>query len=430
MRLGAFADCNASGRFRPSRQAAVGVIVLVWGIVSMASATLAVVEAPTNALWMLAVGVTEWGHWVAVLALLPFLFLFVEPRLPWPGRVGLCLCVLAAGLALTPLWRAIAVARQLPDQLSAAFGDAVAGDDAGRSAAPLLPIKLVQTSPANPVRAVGLVYANREGLDLRLDLYQPPSRERETPDVRGQPDAPQMPRAPPRPVVVVIHGGSWRSGDSTQLAALNGYLAARGYAVAAINYRLAPRWTFPAAAEDVNAAIDFLQANAARLDLDGERLVLLGRSAGGQLALLVAYTRLDPAIRGAVAFYAPTDLPYSYRHPADPAVFDSRGTLEAYLGGTPDQAPAAYESASPVSFVDRHTVPTLLVHGGRDELVSPVQSERLDAALARTGQRHLLLRLPWATHGCDHNFYGPCGQLSTYAVEWFLTAVTQAQHAR
>jgi acetyl esterase/lipase len=223
--------------------------------------------------------------------------------------------------------------------------------------------------------------------------------------------------------VVVVHGGAWQRGDPSQLAPLNHYLAARGYQVAAISYRLSPAHPFPAAHDDVLAALAYLKKHAADLGLDPTRLALLGRSAGGQLALLAAYTAADPAIRGVVAFYAPTDMRYGYANPANPRVIDSRGVLEAYLGGGPDLASAAYDAASPVDFVGPATPPTLLIHGGRDELVSPRQSERLAERLARAGRPHLLLRLPWATHGCDFNFGGPSGQLSTYAVERFLAAV-------
>lgn len=118
-------------------------------------------------------------------------------------------------------------------------------------------------------------------------------------------------------------------------------------------------------------------------------------------------------------------MPYGYANPANPAVIDSRGVLDAYLGGSPAEAPAAYRTASPITFVGPVTPPTLVIHGGRDELVSVVQSERLAARLARTKTPHPLLRLPWATHGCHFNFSEPCGQLSTDAIERFLAAVTR-----
>jgi acetyl esterase/lipase len=65
----------------------------------------------------------------------------------------------------------------------------------------------------------------------------------------------------------------------------------------------------------------------------------------------------------------------------------------------------------------------LLIHGDRDEIVSPVHAERLAGRLRESGVPHFFLRLPWATHGCDRSFSGPCGQLSTYAVEQFLGAI-------
>jgi acetyl esterase/lipase len=70
------------------------------------------------------------------------------------------------------------------------------------------------------------------------------------------------------------------------------------------------------------------------------------------------------------------------------------------------------------------TPPTLLVHGRKDEIVWVEQSRRLDARLAEASRPRFLLELPWATHGCDFTLAGPCGQLTTYAVERFLAAVT------
>jgi len=211
----------------------------------------------------------------------------------------------------------------------------------------------------------------------------------------------------------------------TDLAPLNRYLAARGFGVAAISYRLAPDHPHPAASEDVSAAIAYLKTNAGKFGIDPSRMVLIGRSAGGQLALLEAYRGNDPAIRGVVGFYAPSDQKYGYDHPSKPRVFDSRGILEGFLGGTPATVPEAYASSSPINYVGSHTIPTLLIHGTRDELVFPAQSQRLAERLAAAGRQHLYLEIPWGRHGCDFNFSGPCGQMSTYAIERFLAAVTR-----
>ena len=67
--------------------------------------------------------------------------------------------------------------------------------------------------------------------------------------------------------------------------------------------------------------------------------------------------------------------------------------------------------------------PTLLIHGLHDAHVSPEESERLEAKLSQAHVKSLFLRLPWATHACDWSFSGPCGQITTYAVERFLERV-------
>jgi acetyl esterase/lipase len=377
-----------------------------------AACSLAIFEAPTRLLWWLAVAVTEWGHWLAVLALVLFLVggFGLRGQFPLIGLAGAVLCLAASVLALTPLPRALKIAHHLPAQLEKAFGVGVprVAPDATARPAPLILSQLFTgvTSPA--VRQSSVIYSKVGEQELRLDLYQAGN---------------QSDRSGTVPGLLVVHGGGWQSGDSAQLSDLNVYLAARGYVVAAVNYRLAPKWKFPAALEDVRRAIAYLKDHAQEFHLDPQRLALLGRSAGGQLALLTAYTAHDPAIRGAIAFYTPPDLRYSYTFPANPAVLDSRGLLRAYLGGDADNFPTTYLAASPFYAVSPETPPTLLIHGGRDELVSPEQSERLAIRLAMAGRPQYLLVLPWATHGCDANFSGPCGQLSTYAVERFLAAV-------
>jgi acetyl esterase/lipase len=372
---------------------------LSFGILCLLVSSLAVLPAPTTKLWMLAIGVTEWGHILALIALVPLLPGWRGSRM---GRIGAAAGIAAALLALSPILRAIPIANRLPSQLRDAFGEASvrAGNDS-----PLSARKLIFGASSLAVDQKTLVYVVRDKESLTLDLFQ---------GAKGQ---------TPTPCVIVIHGGSWQNGDSTQLLSLNGYLAAHGYTVAALNYRLGREHQFPAALDDVRAAIYYLKENAEELGLDARNFVLLGRSAGGQLALLAAYTAHDPSIRGVVSLYGPADLVYAYEHPANPLVFDSRGVLEAYLGGSPDQVKSQYDAASPINFVGEDTPPTLLIHGGRDELVSPAQSERLAGALKRAGRPSLLLILPWATHGCDYNFSGPCGQISTFAVERFLKAV-------
>jgi len=177
--------------------------------------------------------------------------------------------------------------------------------------------------------------------------------------------------------------------------------------------------------EDVRSAVAYVKAHAKELGADPGRIVLLGRSAGGQLALCAAYEHADPSVRGVAAFYAPNDLVYAYSRPSNPRIMDSRAVISAYMGGPPDKAAALYTRASPLEMVGPKTPPTFLLHGLRDELVWKVHSERLEERLRSAGRPGYFLRLPWATHGCDYNLSGPCGQLTLYAMERFLSAVTR-----
>jgi dipeptidyl aminopeptidase/acylaminoacyl peptidase len=106
-------------------------------------------------------------------------------------------------------------------------------------------------------------------------------------------------------------------------------------------------------------------------------------------------------------------------------VYDSYSALRTFLNGEPSQVPQAYRESSPINYIGPHTVPTLLVHGTMDPLVSVLQSQRLDSALAAAKRPHYFVQLPWATHGCDYVFNGPCGQITTFAIEKFLKAVAK-----
>jgi acetyl esterase/lipase len=377
-------------------QLALAAFLLCWSL-------LAVFEAPIDFLWKPAIAATEWGHLLGLVCLGTLALPGWRER---PGQVAVGLAVVGALLFFSSLFRATSVAADLPQRLSAAFGDAtpLSLEGAPARTAPLAFGDLFSLGGSPEVSVTQHVYAEAEGEKLKADLY-----------LRSGTD--------PRPVVIAIHGGSWSGGDQTQLPAINRYLAARGYAVIAISYRLAPRFTFPAAYEDVLAAVAWVEREGPNLGLDPKRIVLLGRSAGGHLALLAGYTPRHPAILGVVAYYPPTDMVWSYEHPSNPWVYDSVGVLGDFLRGSPAEQPQLYAAASPLPFASASSPPTLLVHGARDELVFQRQSERLAERLSELGVAHLHLALPWATHGCDANLSGPSGQLSTYAIERFLASV-------
>jgi acetyl esterase/lipase len=379
---------------------ALACLLFGWGL-------LAIFKAPVGFLWKPAVVATEWGHVMAVFAVGVSLWSLLAPgETTAPRMTGAGLATTAALLFLSPWLRASRYAKEVEARFAEAFVDAKPRELPGAPARPR-PVAFgdLLSVPTPKVAPTRHLYRDVDGHSLYLDLYQ-------------RSEAPR-----PQPVVVVIHGGSWNSGDSTQLAWLNSYLAARGAAVASINYRLAPGHVFPAQRDDVLAAVKWLKENAARLGLDASRVALLGRSAGGQLALLAAYASRDPAIRGAIALYAPSDLNWSWDNPVNPLVMDSPRILREYLGGTPAEVNDRFDAASAIDFIGPSSPPALLLHGTRDELVFAEQSRRFARRLSEAKIPHVLLELPWATHGCDANPAGPGGQITTWAVERFLAAV-------
>jgi acetyl esterase/lipase len=387
---------------------------LLGGSVFLALAALTAIAAPNQLLWRLSVAATEGGHWLAIGALVP--------AIPWRGqgkigKIGALMGLGAAALFALPLFHATQLNKDLPAMLDASFG--TERRVRGRFAEdlrpePLVMLDLVSSVQSRPVQLEERVFSTTDGEKLTLDIYSPGYE------------------SSPLPGVLVIHGGTWQDGHSRDFMALNAYLAARDYIVVSINYRLAPKWKFPAGRDDVLSALAYLKVYGREFGLDPTRLALMGRSAGGQLALLAAYTAGEPAIRGVVSVYGPTDLKFGYDRPASNRLFDTRGVLESYLGGPPAKADDAYFAASPINFVTASTPPTLLIHGLHDQHVLPEESARLEARLAESKVKHLFVRLPWATHACDWSFSGPCGQITTYAIERFLERVmfTPAKEAK
>jgi acetyl esterase/lipase len=384
-------------------------VTLIFFFISL----LAFLKAPEYHLWLLAIAVTEF----------PLVFFFITLAITLTGfwahkyqMAGTVLGVVTMLIYLSPIARAYLLSRNVDQDISKMLSGIPQQTSQvmfpSDKRAPFSFLKLFKRADSIPCRTITYVKYGDTG--LTMDFY--PATMSADSDIGS---------LKPRPCVIVVHGGSWAGGDSKQLPELNSYLARKGYNVTAINYRLAPRWQTPAPVEDIKSAIAYLKAHAAELNLDTAKLVLLGRSAGSQIALLAAYTIHEPALKGVIDFYGPSDMVWGYSIPSNPLIMDSRKVMSEYVGGTYKQVPQKYFNCSPVEFVTPKSLPTLMIHGMNDVLVSPEHCRHLIKKLKSAGVKYYWLQLPWATHGFDYNLNGPGGQLSTYAVETFLNTVTQ-----
>ncbi|MDX2137978.1 MAG: alpha/beta hydrolase [Chloroflexota bacterium] len=220
------------------------------------------------------------------------------------------------------------------------------------------------------------------------------------------------------PAVIVIHGGAWRYGDKGEVfVPHNRYLASLGYVVFDVQYRLSEEARWNAPLEDLRSAIAWVKHYALAHQIDPARIALLGRSAGGHLALLAAYrahedTTRDTSVAAVVGLYAPTDMRLW--------MSDDNSEVTRFLGGNANHAAHAYRDASPTEFVTNDLPPTLLAIGYRDDLVMPTHGELLHNKLLATNSPVVTLRLPWARHGFDAFLSGLGAQIAQYDIDRFL----------
>lgn len=234
-----------------------------------------------------------------------------------------------------------------------------------------------------------------EGRSETLDLYQPAA-----------------PATTPRPAVVIIHGGGWTSGDKggkrEQVSGTT--LAQAGYVAVSINYWLCEAKRWPTNLHDCKNAVRWLRVHAARLGVDPERIGVIGGSAGGHLALMVAYTAGDPRLEppgpypgvsdrvsACVNMYGITNLLTRKETKPDGTPLDiPKG--HALFRGSRDEVPDLWRLASPVTHVSPRVPPTLILHGTADAVVDRDQATELERVLRSAGAEVRLLKVEGATH--------------------------------
>ncbi len=377
------------------------MIRLIFSVVLFLLSLLVIFKAPTNFLWRATVGLTEFPHFLIITSLI------LAATCYWYNSYRtyiLTLSLISFIIFSSTIMRAYNRATSIEGSLITTFGN----KNYNKLKKPLQNafsfFTLFTGLDNNEVEYKSIPFKKTEKLQLSFDFYSSNIN-----DIS--------------PCIIIIHGGSWREGDSQQLPKLNSYLANRGYNVASINYRKAPEYTNPAPIEDTKDAIDYIVKNCQELKVDTSNFVLIGRSAGGQIALLSAYTLHNKNIKGVVSIYAPADMYWGAQHPGNKWVLDTDKVLGDFVGGSVKDVPEKYKLSSPCEFVDSTSAPTLIIHGQHDCMVSFIHSEHLQKKLDENKVKNYFLDLPWATHGCDFNICGPSGQTTTFSIERFVNSV-------
>jgi len=239
-------------------------------------------------------------------------------------------------------------------------------------------IRIASAEAPAPVQVrKDLVYAQRGELALGLDLYLP------------------GPAGQPAPLVLLVHGGGWRSGERGEMAPLAARLAARGYAAATVSYRLSGQARYPAAIDDVREALRWLRLNGAGFGIDPARVAIAGGSAGGQIAALVGMTS-PGAVRAVVNIDGLSDFTSAEarKHEDDPAKNPS--AAGAWFGGRYAEKPALWRDASPLTHAGKDSPPVLFIVSGVPRFSTG--REAMSAQLARHGILTDTVALPDTPH--------------------------------
>jgi len=191
------------------------------------------------------------------------------------------------------------------------------------------------------------------------------------------------------PAVIMIHGGGWRSGNKSQMQFIGKEIAAKGYSCFAIEYRLSLEAKYPEGVIDVKNAIKFIKDNAAKFNVDPNKIAVLGCSSGGQMAALIGTTNNNPLFedknfksKSSSKVHAIMDVDgvLAFKHPES-----SEGDMAAFwLGGKSDEIPENWKNASALSNTDKNTPPVLYIcssiprfHAGRDDMIKILNNYKI-----------------------------------------------------
>ena len=211
--------------------------------------------------------------------------------------------------------------------------------------------------------------------------------------------------------VFLIHGGGYMAGSRNQQPSWTKYYASHGYVVFDVDYHLASKTQHPwkQAPTDIALAIKYVQKHASKYNVDMNKMVIAGSSAGGGVALQTAYGIADntisikglPTPRAVVAIYPGSD-PYALWY-GNSSLFGMKGNIcdKYYIGGSPDQYPERYASVAPAQHVTQNTPATLIVAGTSDHVIPYQGHQELTELLSERGINNKLVTLPMNDHFFD-----------------------------
>lgn len=252
----------------------------------------------------------------------------------------------------------------------------------GQPAVAYKPVEL----PAGFKSQLNVVYTTVNGWEGKMDIYLPPHSGK------------------PSPIVINIHGGGWNKGVKESQTGFNSFFK-QGFAVANIEYRLTGQATAPAAVEDTRCALIYLIKNAGNLNIDRNKIVIMGGSAGGHLALmggLLGNDRRfdnncpgvdDIKVAAIINKYGITDVwDWGYG-----PVITSK-SARSWLGEFANNKDFA-QSVSPINYINEKSPPIFIVHGNKDPIVPYQQSVDLHKKLVKKGVINTFITVDGGLHG-------------------------------
>ena len=223
--------------------------------------------------------------------------------------------------------------------------------------------------------------------------------------------------------IVLIHGGGFAAGSYTDMKNLGSFLSSEGYSAVSIDYRMAPPPRWKDATQDVLDAFAWLQTHRSLIGATSDKIVPVGVSAGGNLALNAAYLASGRGIEGIVGVagvYPPADLRDIYHA----TTFQNpQPVITQYVGGSPEQVPGQWQYASPTSHVRADLPPTFLLTGAHDHLVYVSSVESFARRVQASGSMVELHVIPYADHSFDIRYNSPASAIERALLQRWLEKV-------